>query len=190
MSTPAPTPPPLPQEIYAVFAGLIDQMASQKIANNLAGATQKGVKHVHALFQSSGGSVADGVFLYNLFRTLPIELTLYNGGQICSAALIAYLGATHRKTNTRGTFMVHRSTLNPQPATSKNLRHVAQSLALDDARTEAILRAHVKFPDELWREMQYHDLHLSADEAIEYGIAEGIGDFGPPVGSSVYNLLA
>ena len=85
--------------------------------------------------------------------------------------------------------MVHRSTLNPQPATSKNLRHVAQSLALDDARTEAILREHVKFPDELWIEMQYHDLHLSAEEAITYGIAQEFGDFGPSVGSPVYNLL-
>jgi ATP-dependent Clp protease, protease subunit len=186
----ATNPQPLPSEVYGVFAAGIDAPNSQKIVNNLTGAITQGVKHVHALFQSWGGNVADGVFLYNLFRTLPIEITLYNGGQICSAALIAYLGATHRKTNARATFMAHRSTLNPQPATSKNLRHVAQSLALDDARTEAILREHVKFPDELWTEMQYHDLHLSAEEAIQFGIADGFGDFGPPVGSLVYNLLA
>jgi ATP-dependent Clp protease protease subunit len=185
MSTPAPV---LPADIYAIFAGPIDQANSQRIVNNLTGASQRGAKHVHALFQSSGGAVADGVFLYNLFRSLPIEITLYNGGQICSAALIAYLGASYRKTNANATFMVHRSTLNPQPATSKNLRHVAQSLALDDARTEAILRAHVKFPNELWTEMQYHDLHLSADEAIKYGIAEELGDFGPPLGSLLWNL--
>lgn len=179
----------LPPEVFTTFVGLINQDNAQKLVHNLDGATQRGVKHVHVLFQSSGGSVADGVFMYNLFRSLPIELTLYNAGQVCSAALIAYLGAGHRKTNPRATFMVHRSTLNPQPATSKNLRHVAQSLALDDARTEAILRDHVKFPDELWTEMQYHDLHLSSDEAIKYGIAEELGDFGPPVGSQIYNML-
>src|SRR5580698_1158212 len=125
------TPAPLPPDVYAIFAGPIDQANSGKIVNNITGGTQRGAKHIHVLFQSAGGSVADGVFLYNLFRSLPIEITLYNGGQICSAALVAYLGATHRKTNARGTFMVHRSTFNPQPATSKNLRHVAQSLALD-----------------------------------------------------------
>lgn len=180
----------LPPEVYATFVGAINQENSQKLVNNLDGGIQKGVKHIHILFHSSGGGVADGVFLYNLFRSLPIETTIYNAGQVCSAALIAYLGAAHRKTNPRATFMVHRSTLNPQPATSKNLRHVAQSLALDDERTEAILRDHVKFPDELWTEMQYHDLHLSAEEAIQFGIADELGDFGPPLGTSVYNLIA
>lgn len=172
-----------------MYVGGIDQANVQKLTNNLAIAMNVKVKSVHMLFQSSGGSVADGVFLYNLFRALPIEITLYNGGQICSAALIAYLGARHRKTNSRGTFMAHRSTLNPQPATSRNLRHVAKSLALDDDRTEAILRAHVNFPAELWTEMQYHDLHLSAEEAVMYGIAEEIADFGPPTGTQVFNLL-
>jgi len=181
--------PPLPIEIYGVFAGPIEQASSQKIVSNLAGATQRGVKHAHVLFQSSGGSVADGVFLYNLFRTLPIEITLYNGGQVCSAALIAYLGGRHRKTNAQATFMVHRSTVIPSRATSKTLRHIAQSLALDDARTEAIIKTHVRFPKKFWNDMQYHDIHLSAAEAIKYGIAEEIGDFAPPASSILWNLL-
>jgi ATP-dependent Clp protease, protease subunit len=180
----------LPPEVYGTYVGSIDQDGSQRLVNNITGGIQKGVKHFHILFQSNGGGVAEGVFLYNLFRSLPIEVSLYNGGQVCSAALIAYLGATHRKSNPRASFMVHRSTLSPQPATSKNLRHVAQSLALDDARTEAILRDHVKFPDELWTEMQYHDLHLSAEEAVKFSIADEIGEFSPPLGTLIYNMLA
>jgi ATP-dependent protease ClpP protease subunit len=56
------------------------------------------VKHVHALFQSAGGYVEDGVFFYNFLRSIPIELTLYNVGQISSAGVIAYLRARNRKT--------------------------------------------------------------------------------------------
>lgn len=186
----APKAPTLPPEVYAVFCGPIEQASAQKIVNGLTFAMANKVKQVHVLFQSSGGLITDGVFLYNFLRSLPIELTFYNGGGIYSAALTAYLGVSHRKTNSRGTFMIHRSTFNPQPATSRNLKHVAESLALDDERTEAILRAHIRLPAELWTEMQYHDLHLSAEEAVKYGIADEIGDFGPPLGTQVYNLLA
>jgi ATP-dependent Clp protease protease subunit len=176
--------------VYAIFCGGIEQATAQKLVNNLTIAIGGKVKHVHVLFQSAGGFIGDGVFIYNLLRSVPIETSFYNVGTISSAALTAYLGATHRKVSSRATFMLHRSTQSPQPATSRNLRHVGKNLALDDERTESILRSHIHLPDELWTEMQYHDLHLSADEAVEYGIADEISDFGPPVGTQVFNLLA
>jgi hypothetical protein len=33
---------------------------------------------MNLLFQSTGGSVSDGIFLHNLFKSLPMKLTLYN----------------------------------------------------------------------------------------------------------------
>ena len=83
------------------------------------------------------------MFLYNFFRTIPIELTLYNGGQVSSAGVVAFLGARHRKTSPNATFMIHRSTNTAQFATSTKLTHMAQSLILDDQRCEAIIRNHV-----------------------------------------------
>ena len=50
------------------------------------------VAHVHLLFQSNGGTVGDGLCLYNFFRSLPISLTFYNTGSVASVAAIAYLG--------------------------------------------------------------------------------------------------
>ncbi len=148
------------------------------------------VQHVHLLFQSAGGYVGDGVFLYNLFRSIPIELTLYNVGQICSAAVIAYLGAGHRKTTNDAIFMIHRSTNSPQFATATKLGHISKSLVLDDQRTEAIIRSHVKLPSGLWDAMQHHDVYVSGEEAVQFGISTEIGQFAPPPGTQVYNLLA
>lgn len=187
---PGTTPPPkLPEEIYTMFCGGIDQATAQKIVASLTAASVNHVKHVHVLFQSAGGFVGDGVFLYNLFRTLPIELTLYNVGQLASAAVIAYLGAKRRKTSTRATFMIHRSTNSAQFATSSRLEHLAKGLILDDERTEGILRQHVKLPDELWGQLQFHDIYLSGKEAVDFGIATELGEFEPPAGAQVFNLL-
>jgi ATP-dependent Clp protease protease subunit len=184
-----PTPPKLPDEVYTIFCGGIEQATAQKIVNSLTAASVNHVKHVHILFQSAGGFVGDGIFLYNLFRAVPIELTLYNVGQLSSAAVVAYLGAKRRKTSTRATFMIHRSTNTTQFATSSRLEHITKSLILDDERTESILHEHVKLSDELWNELRFHDIYLSGKEAVDSGMATEIGEFEPPAGVQVFNLL-
>jgi ATP-dependent Clp protease, protease subunit len=179
----------LPTEIYAIFCGGIEQFTAQKISSGLTGAIAQKAEHVHILFQSSGGFIGDGVYLYNLLRSLPIKSSLYNAGQVSSAAVTAYLGATHRYVSSQATFMIHRGTQNPQPATSRNLRHIGNNLSIDDQRTETILRSHINLSDEIWNTMQYHDVYLSAEEAIDCGMAEAVKDFAPPLGTQVYNLL-
>jgi ATP-dependent protease ClpP protease subunit len=192
--TPAPPPvpptvPALPADIYAVFCGGIEQATAQKIVSGLTGAMARKAQHVHVLFQTAGGYVGDGVFLYNFFRTVPIELTLYNVGQISSAGVIAFLGAGHRKTSPNATFMVHRSTNTAQFATSTKLTHIAKSLILDDQRSEAILRAHINLPPALWTEIEHRDLYISGQEAVDFKMADEIGEFAPPPGTQVYNLM-
>jgi ATP-dependent Clp protease protease subunit len=180
----------IPEEIHAIYCGAIDQANGQKAVNSLTLAMGAQVKHVHLLFQSAGGYVGDGVFLYNLLRSIPIETTLYNVGQVSSAGVIAYLGATHRKTTRNATFMIHRSTNSPQFATATKLGHVSKTLVMDDERTETIVRGHVNLPDDLWDAMLHHDVYVSGEEAVAYGIADEVGDFSPPLGIQVYNLLA
>ncbi len=128
-------------------------------------------------------------FSINLFRSMPIELTLYNVGQLSSAAVVAYLGAKRRKTSAHATFMIHRSTNSTQFATASRLKQVTKFLVLDDARTESIDHAHTKLPPELWEELKFHDIYLSGEEAVDFGIATEIGEFEPPAGVQVFNLL-
>jgi ATP-dependent Clp protease, protease subunit len=187
-TSPAPAPD-IPEVVYGMFCGGIDQATGQKFVNTLAIAGNSKVKHIHLLFQSAGGYVGDGVFLYNLFRSIPIELTLYNIGQISSAGVIAYLGAKSRKASKTATFMLHRSTNSPQFATATKLEHISKSLILDDERSETIIREHVNFPPELWTVLHHNDLYLSGDEAVGFGLADGLADFSPPLGTSVFNIL-
>lgn len=176
-----------PEVIYAVFAGVIDQAAVQRIFQGVAGAMGNGVDHIHLLFQSFGGAVGDGVCLYNFFRALPIDLTLYNVGSVSSAATTAYLGAKKRKTSAYATFMVHKVQAIPQSATTDRLQSLTQSVIADDERTEAILRQHLKLTEEQWAVHRNADLWLTAKEAVSCGLAE-IGDFSPPAQSRIFNV--
>jgi hypothetical protein len=61
-------------------------------------------------------------------------------------------------------------------------------LVLDDGRTEGILRDHMTMPARRWRQLKHSSLWISAEDAVEYGIANSIGDFSPPFGAQIYNI--
>ena len=82
-----------PPEVYGVFCGGINQDNANKLCSTMAVCMNNKVEHVHLLFQSLGESVSDGIFLHSFFKSLPIQLTLYNAGQVSSSATVAYLGA-------------------------------------------------------------------------------------------------
>ncbi len=141
------------------------------------------------MMQSSGGGIGEGVCLYNLFRTLSIDLTLYNSGTVASIAVVAYLGAKKRVVSPHGLFMIHRTqTTTSVAVNTQTVKAFAQSAVLFDKTTEAILREHITMPDEKWAHFNHNDLWFSAEEAVKYGIAHEIGDFAPPSGTSLYTV--
>ena len=180
---------PVNPDIYALFCGVIDQSAVQRVFNAFAIASTNRVPRIHLLFQSSGGSVADGVCLYNFFRTATIELVLYNVGSVQSIATIAYLGAQRRKTSARATFLIHRTSAGSHLATAAGLKGLTEGVVLDDQRTESILRDHLKLVPERWSDLNLSNLYFSGEEAIQVGIADEIGEFAPPKGAQIYNIV-
>jgi ATP-dependent Clp protease protease subunit len=180
--------PALPTVVYGTFAGAIDQSSVNRWFNTASIASNSGVKHVHILFQSSGGTVPDGICLFNFFRSLPIELSLYNVGSVGSIATVAYLGAKHRYVSASATFLLHRTQGTAQAASSDRLHAIAQSVSMDDARTEGILLRELEMPPKLWKIHKMADLWLTAKQAIDFKLATDIGDFAPPFGANIFNI--
>lgn len=175
-----------PQEAYAVFCGQITEETASKLAACISTATVK-LQNVHLLFQSSGGSVGDGVFLYNLFKGLPICLTIYNVRSVCSIAVIAYMGAPRRIVSPRATFMIHRTTAKLARAPAMIMRGVTKSLILEGERAESILRANIRLPEgERWSNLDQYDFYFSGKEAVDIGLAHELGEFSLPPGTPVY----
>jgi ATP-dependent Clp protease, protease subunit len=176
------------KDIWATFAGAVDQEAVKRVFQGASVIAANQFTHVHLLFQSAGGTVGDGVCLYNFFKALPFHLTIYNSGMVSSIASIAYLGAHVRIVSAHATFMIHRTTMSPQFAGGGALQAFAQGVVLDDARTEAILKSHVNFDQETWAKLNSGDLFFSAEEAIKTGVAQQKGDFAPPLGTHLYAI--
>lgn len=86
-------------------------------------------------------------------------------------------------------FMIHRGHNSPLGANADKLKNVSDSLYLDDARMESILRAHLNLPADLWKQLEHHDVYISGSDAVKFGLADGIAEFSPPVGATVLNAL-
>jgi hypothetical protein len=74
------------------------------------------------------------------------------------------------------------------PANANQLRAITHSIDLDDARTEAILKAHLKLSEDVWANLWRHDLHWSAYDAVTVGVADAVADFARPFGTSIFTL--
>ena len=177
--------PGAPKELYGMFTGPINQAAAQRISNAMSLAINNGVQGIHLLFQSDGGNVGDAIYIFNLFRSLPISLTLYNAGSIASIAVVAYLGAAKRITTSNATFRVHRY-FSPAGATSERQQPADNTAILDEKRIESILQSKLKLPEDKLKLRNVADLRLSADEAVAAGLATSIGDFMPPKNQRVF----
>ncbi|MEO8450030.1 MAG: ATP-dependent Clp protease proteolytic subunit [Gemmatimonadota bacterium] len=182
MTAPAATQP---VDFYGTFCGPIDEGSAFRLCHWLDLASQKQSPSVHLLFQSSGGNVGDGVFLYNYFRSLPFKLTIYNAGSVSSVATVAFLGARHRLVSHAATFMLHQTMFTGLPATAQQLQARVTSLALDDQRTLSILRQHLTLEPARWDDLNGNEVWFSADEAVRIGMADGIADFSPPAGTPI-----
>src|ERR1035437_6055380 len=180
---------PTSEEIWAIYCGDINAANSAKLMNGLIVVALNGTERIHILFQSWGGFIGDGVFLYNSLKSVSLEVIFYNAGQVASAATLAFLGAHSRKTTANAVFMIHKSTNSTQGAGVDRLKAVTANLTIDDARVEEILRAHLRLPEELWIQFSYHDVYLTGTDAVTYGMADEIGEFSPPVGAKVLNAL-
>jgi ATP-dependent protease ClpP protease subunit len=180
---------PDPKEMYAIFCGAIDQDTAKSLSNLLAAISIDKADRLHLLFQSTGGFVSEGIFLYNLFRGLPYELWIYNGGQVSSMAALAFQGAKRRFVAEHARFMFHQATQNVQLGTVAQLGNVVDSLAKDNERVESILHEHLKLTEDLWQKHKTLDLNFTAEEAVTYGAADEIKAFQVPLGVQIFRPM-
>ena len=183
------TPPSLPPEIWTTLTGPIDADMVRRVFAAGQIAVNGGVKKLHLLIHSSGGTVGDAIALYNFLRSLPMEVITYNAGSVLSAAVITYLAGKVRKVSKAATFMIHKSTLTlPAPTTAERLKMSAEGLLIEDARSEAVLREHLRLPSKSWKIHQRGELILTAGESIKIGLAHEIGDWAPPSGARLFSI--
>jgi len=175
--------------VYFGFTGPIDSGSATRIAAALNSAVNSGVDEIHLSFSSLGGYVADGIYLYNHIRGLPLKVTAYNIGSCASIAAAIFVAADERYCSSHAMFMIHPTAFQTlEGMSAERLSCSLQAALADDQRTENILRERARVPDEILVARKSREVHITPEQAVGFGLVQGIREFALPKGQQIFQI--
>ena len=174
---------------YYGFTGIIEPESVTRIAAAFNYAVNDRRDEIYLCLSSIGGSVADGIYLYNHIKSLPVTVTIHNTGNISSIATAIYVAADVRNCSAHGVFMIHPTEM-PQKNNmrAETLSFLLDAALADDQRIEDILRQRASIPDKILTSRRFKDVHISPEKAVEFGLADSISEFELPDGNEVMQI--
>jgi ATP-dependent Clp protease, protease subunit len=174
---------------YFGFTGLIDSGGVSRIAAALNSAVNGAYDEAHICFSSLGGYVADGIYLYNHIRGLPIRVVAHNVGSVSSIAVAVFVAAEERYCSSHAMFMIHPTAFPTLEGMSAERLQAALNAALaDDNRTESILRERTSIPDHILAGRRSRDVHITPNDAAQFGLVQGVCEFSLPRGQQIIQI--
>jgi ATP-dependent Clp protease protease subunit len=174
---------------YFGFTGMIEPGGVGRLAGALNSAVNGGVDEVHLAFSSNGGYVADGIYLHNHIRALPLRLVIYNTGSVGSIAVSVFLAAAERWCSTHAMFMIHPTTMgSAEGMSARRLQSTLDAALADDDRTDNILRQYSSIPDDVLAARRHSEIHISPRQAVEFGFVQGVREFALPKGQQIVQI--
>ena len=134
--------PPVAPVQYISFSTLVDQLTADSLLASMAQMVNKGVQTVHLLLSTPGGSVNNGITVYNVLRGLPLKLITHNVGAVDSIGNVIFLAGDERYAVPNSTFMFHGVGFDVQQAVrfeEKTLRERLSSILADQNKIGAII---------------------------------------------------
>lgn len=177
--------------LYVGYCGPIDDNGVSKIASVLNQAVNDQFDAVYLTMSSHGGFVDHGIYLYHHIRSLDeqLEVTIHNTGMIGSIAAAIYAGAKHRVACENSMFMIHPVQNTPQGAmTHTSLQSILTSALADEERIDKILRERAAIPDDVLTRRRGMEVFFTAQQALEYGLVNEVGNFVLPPGNQIFHL--
>ena len=174
---------------YFGFTGMIEPAGVGRIAGALNAAVNGGAESVCLSFSSNGGYVADGIYLHNHIRALPLHLVIYNTGSVGSIAVSVFLAAHERYCSKHAMFMIHPTTMgSAEGMSARRLQSTLDAALADDDRTDNILREYPSIPDEVLTARRYSEVHISPHQAVQFGLVQGVREFALPQGQNIVQI--
>ncbi len=174
---------------YYGYTGPVDSPGVGRIAAALNTAVNTGADEVQLSFSSHGGYVADGIFLYNHIRGLPIRTVMHNIGSVTSIAVTVFVAAAERFCSPHGMFMIHPTVISsPESMSAQRLQSSLDSAMADDLRTENILRERASIPEEILTARRFREIYITPREAVIYGLVHAVKEFELPRGNQIVQI--
>lgn len=131
------------------------------------------VDEIHVYIDSTGGSVSEGLAIYNVLKSQKAKIYTYDCGFACSAASVVFMAGEERVMFNASLFMIHNAWTYAS-GNAAAFRKQAEDL---DTITQASVKAYmekVSISEDEVKRMMDNETWLSAEQAKEYGFATKI----------------
>ena len=181
-----------PDTVYVSFAAEVNQTTTEGLLGLCANLANQGIKTVYLLISSLGGSVTNGITIYNVLRAMPFKLVTHNVGSVNSIANLIFLAGETRYSTPNSTFMFHGvgfDVIQAMRFEEKNLRERLDSIVADQRKIGAIISERSSLKPEEVQELFREAVTRDPGYAKEKGIIHDIIEARIPPGATVHQLV-
>jgi len=178
--------------VYVSFSAEINPNTTESLIATLTNCANEHAKSVYLMLSTPGGSVMNGMNLYNVLRAMPFELVTHNVGNVDSIGNLVFLAGAKRYASPHSTFMFHGvgfSTEGNRWFDQKYTREKLLSIEADQKRIGAIIEERTQLQDAQVRELFLEAQTKDATFAVGCGIVDEIRDVNVPSGVPVLALV-
>jgi len=159
--------------LYADIGAMFPGGVTPKDVKAKLDALPKGCRALDVRINSAGGSVYDGLAIYELLKACKCEVTCYVDGLAASIASIIALAGSRVVMAPTATMMIHNPSL-PVYGTADDLRKGATALDVMTNKLVAIYQAKTGLPEADIRALMAAETFFTADEAQGCKMADAV----------------
>lgn len=180
-----------PDVVYVSFSAEVNPTTCEGLLGACTDLANKGVKQVHLLLSTPGGSVTNGMNVYGVLRALPFELITHNVGSVDSIGNVIFLAGEKRYSNAEATFMFHGVVTHIQNASlgPKQMRESLSSLVADEGKIGKVIVDRTGFAKSRVEELFQQGSTVDAEYAKDNGIINDIRQAKVPTGVPILQLV-
>lgn len=179
--------------VYVSFTAEIIPSTTESLIAVMANCANAKVKQVYLLLSTPGGTVREGLNLYNVLKGMPFELITHNVGNVDSIGNAVFLAGGKRYATQHSTFMFHGVGLTAkqdQRFEQKDLEERLDGLLNDQRRIGNIIIQHTNISQtevaELFRQGQTKDANFAVNKGVIHEIRDVQITAGCPIISLVF----
>jgi ATP-dependent protease ClpP protease subunit len=150
------------------------------------------VDEVYLLLSTPGGSVMNGINLYNVMRSFPFKLTTHNVGNIDSIGNAVFLSGQKRYACPNSTFMFHGVGFDCPAGLrfeEKIMRERLDGIMQDQKRIGTIIKSRTNLNEKQIRNLFREARTKDANYALSVGIIHEIREVQVPPGNTIISLV-
>jgi ATP-dependent protease ClpP protease subunit len=177
--------------VYLSFSAKINQATTEGLLDACAELANRKTSTIYLMLSTLGGSVINGITLYNTLRALPLKLITHNMAAVNSVGNVVFLAGDERYACPNATFMFHGVGFDVKEQTrfeERRLKEKLESVLSDQRKIGAVIAERTSLqPKEigaLFRQAVTRD----PEYARTKGIIHGIRDVEIPPGSTIRQL--